>query len=56
MSNFNSFLKTRQMTTLELRRLVQQNGRIPKIFPESGTADEERSYIVVATRSDRPRF
>lgn len=51
MSNFNrSFLETRQMTPLEFRRFVQQQGRLPKLAPVD-TTDSERSYIVQRDRA-----
>lgn len=47
LSNFNrSFLKTRQMTPIELRRFVQQHGRLPKFSAVTETADSERSFIL----------
>ncbi len=51
LSNFNrSFLKTRQMTPMQLRRFVQQHGRLPKFSARTETADSERSFILQRDR------
>jgi AraC-like DNA-binding protein len=46
MSNFNrSFLDTRQMTPVEFRRFVQQQGRLPKLTLDVAS-ETERSFIL----------
>jgi AraC-like DNA-binding protein len=47
LSNFNRlFLRTRQMTPMQLRRFVQEHGRLPKFSITTETADSERSFIL----------
>ncbi len=51
LSNFNRlFLRTRQMTPMQLRRFVQEHGRLPKFSVFAETSDSERSFILQRDR------
>jgi len=53
LSNFNrAFLKSRQMTPMELRGFVRKNGRLPKLAAVAETVDSESSFIL---RRDKTR-